>query len=229
MVSFVASSPVQIRCKGILFDMDGILISSLESVERSWAKWCAMRDVDFDRAKAILHGCRAIETVARLRPDLDSENELKIIEAIEVADGEGVRILPGVLALIASLPAGSWTVVTSATEHLARTRLAQAGVPVPKRLVTADQVTWGKPHPEPFLAGAAMLGFAPDQCVVFEDSESGTQAGRAAGCTVIATTFSHTVDLLTAAHFLIPDLTAIKVQPLDHQEGVALHFTPLAV
>ena len=228
MTSSVTSSPVQIRCKGILFDMDGILISSLESVERSWAKWCALRDVEFERARAILHGCRAIETVARLRPDLDSEEELKVIEAIEVADGEGVRILPGVCELIKALPENSWTVVTSATEHLARTRLEQAGVPVPARLVTADQVTWGKPHPEPFLAGAAMLGFAPDRCVVFEDSESGAQAGRAAGCTVIATTFSHTKESLSAAHYLIPDLTAVTAEALADREGVALHFTPLA-
>lgn len=228
MASSVASSPVQIRCKGILFDMDGILISSLGSVERSWAKWCALRNVDFERARAILHGCRAIETVARLRPDLDSEEELRVIEAIEVSDGEGVRILPGVCELIKSLPQDSWTVVTSATERLARTRLEQAGVPVPARLVTADQVTWGKPHPEPFLAGAAMLGFAPDQCVVFEDSESGTQAGRAAGCTVIATTFSHTRESLSAAHYIVSDLTAVTAEALANQEGVALRFTPLA-
>lgn len=222
------SSPVLIRCKGILFDMDGILISSLGSVERSWTKWALMRGVDPAYACRIAHGCRAIETVAVLRPDLDSEAELKVIEEIEIADGEGLSVLPGVLELLASLPADRWTVVTSATERLARERLAASGIAVPARIVTAESVTQGKPNPAPFLAGAALLGFRPEECVVVEDSESGAKAGRAAGCTVVATTFSHSIESLAAAHYLIEDLTGFEVTTLPANEGLALRFTLLA-
>ena len=126
-----------------------------------------------------------------MRPDLDAEEELKVIEDIEVEDNDGLTVLPGVLAMLAALPADRWTVVTSATERLARVRMGVGGVPLPQKLVAADFVTRGKPHPEPFLTGAALLGFAPHECVVFEDSASGAKAGRAAGCTVVATTFSH--------------------------------------
>jgi sugar-phosphatase len=221
------SSPVLIRCKGILFDMDGILISSLGSVERSWTKWALMRGVDPAYACRIAHGCRAIETVARLRPDLDSETELKVIEEIEIADGEGLSVLPGVLDLLASLSANRWTVVTSATERLARERLAACGIPVLARIITAESVTQGKPNPAPFLAGAALLGFPPEECVVVEDSESGAKAGRAAGCTVVATTFSHSIESLAAAHYLVEDLTGVEVTILDGDEGLELRFTPL--
>ncbi|MDE3186951.1 MAG: HAD-IA family hydrolase [Acidobacteriota bacterium] len=227
MALSVASSPVQIRCQGVLFDMDGILISSLGSVERSWTKWANLRGIDPELACRIAHGCRAIETVARLRPDLDSEAELKIIEDIEIEDNEGLTVLPGVLNLLASLPADRWAVVTSATERLARVRLAAGGIPAPARLVTANQVTKGKPHPEPFLAGAALLGFPPEECVVFEDSSSGAQAGRAAGCTVVATTFSHPVETLNAAHYLVTDLAGVAAEPLANGEGLALRFHPL--
>jgi sugar-phosphatase len=223
----INSSPVELRCKGVLFDMDGILISSIESVERSWTKWAGMRGVDPAYACRIAHGCRAIETIARLRPDLDAEEELKIIEDWEIADGKGVTVLPGIPALLAALPAESWTVVTSATERLAPARLAQAGLPVPPRLVTADQVTWGKPHPEPFLAGAALLGIAPAECVVFEDSSSGTKAGRAAGCIVIATTFSHSAEELDSAHYLIEDVTGVSVAHTPGEEGLILTLRPL--
>jgi sugar-phosphatase len=226
MAASISPSAVLIRCKGILFDMDGILISSIGSVERSWTRWAHLRGVDPALARKTAHGRRAIETVAKLRPDLESEKELKIIEEIEVEDNEGLTVLPGVLDLLAALPPDRWTVVTSATERLARIRLAAGGIPVPKRLVTADHVTRGKPHPEPFLTGAALLGVAPKECVVFEDSSSGAKAGRVAGCTVVATTFSHPAESLDAAHYLVPDLTGIRVENASDQ--IVIRFTPLA-
>ncbi len=222
-----SSASVSIVCKGVLFDMDGILISSLESVERSWAKWAALHGIDLSRTPGIAHGRRAVDTLTALAPHLDLETELKIIEDMEVEDNEGLKVLPGVLNLLAALPAHRWTVATSATERLARARLAAGGIPVPPRLITANQVTHGKPHPEPFLNGAALLGLAPEDCVVFEDSSAGAQAGRQAGCTVIATTFSHPVDTLDAAHYLVEDLTGIAVNVLPGDQGMELKLTPL--
>jgi sugar-phosphatase len=227
MALSIASSPILIHCKGVLFDMDGILISSLGSVERSWTKWAHKHGIDPAYAISIAHGRRAIETVAELRPDLDSAAELKAIEDLEVEDNDGLTVLPGVLELLAALPPASWTVVTSATDRLARVRLAAAGIPVPARIVTADQVAQGKPNPEPFLAGAALLGIPPAQCVVFEDSASGAKAGRAAGCTVVATIFSHSVESLTAAHYLVPDLTDVRVE--RQSDGLAIKLTALTV
>jgi sugar-phosphatase len=199
----------------------------LGSVERSWTKWAELRNIDPAYVISIIHGRRAIESVARLRPDLDSEAELKLIEDIELADGDGITVLPGVLPLIAALPADRWTVVTSATERLARLRLATGGLPVPERIVTAETVTEGKPHPAPFLAGAALLGFSPQQCVVFEDSASGVKAARAAGCTVVATTFSHPVDSLEEANYLVEDVTGVTASLLPGDSGVSLRFMPL--
>jgi sugar-phosphatase len=222
-----ASSSATIRFKGILFDMDGILISSLGSVERSWTKWALMRGVDPVYACRIAHGCRSVETVAILRPDLDAAKENLIIENLEIEDTAGVAVLPGVLELLAKLPTSRWTVVTSATEPLARVRLAAGGIPVPERIVTADDVREGKPLPAPYLAGAALLGFAPAECAVFEDAASGVKAGRAAGCTVIATTFSHSVESLAPADYLIEDLTGVEVTTLEGDEGLAITFTPL--
>ena len=137
-------------------------------------------------------------------------------------------MLPGVMSLLAALPEGKWTVVTSATERLARARLAAGGVPVPEQMVTAESVAVGKPDPAPYLAGAALLGLAPEDCVVFEDAASGTRSGRAAGCTVVATTFSHSVESLDAAHYLVEDLAGLQAEALSGDEGIVLRFTPLA-
>jgi len=225
MASSLASSPVLVRCKGILFDMDGILISSLASVERSWTKWANMRGVDPAYALGLIHGRRAIESVAMLRPDLDPEKELMLIEDFELADGQGITVLPGVKELIATIPPDRWTVVTSATERLARLRLAASGFKVPERMVTAETVNEGKPNPAPYLAGAALLAFAPEECVVFEDSASGVAAGCAAGCIVVATTFSHEAEHLECANYLVRDLSGMKASVLP--DGLTLRFTPL--
>ena len=227
MASSIASSPVLIRCKGILFDMDGVLISSLGSVERSWTKWAKMHVIDPVYACQIAHGCRSIDTIARLRPDLDAEAENRIIEGMEIEDTDGVTALPGVLKLLDALPKSSWTVVTSATDPLARVRLAAGGVPVPERIVTAETVSQGKPHPDPYLAGATLLGLAPGECVVFEDAASGTKSGRAAGCIVIATTFSHSIESLADAHYFIPGLTAVEVAHTPGDEDLVLMLTPI--
>jgi sugar-phosphatase len=229
MPSFQPSSPVVIRCKGILFDMDGVLISSLGSVERSWTRWAEMRGIDPAYALSIVHGRRSIETIACLRPDLDAEAENRIIEKLEIDDTEGLRVLPGVVELLAALPAGCWTVVTSATRPLALVRLAAAGIPASGRIITADDVVKGKPDPAPYLAGAALLGFAAAECVVVEDAASGVGAGRAAGCRVLATTFSHSVEQLDAANYIVRDLTGVAVAVLPGGEGIELRFVPIAV
>jgi sugar-phosphatase len=215
------------RTRGLLFDMDGVLVSSLGSVERSWSKWAEMRGVDKDLAIRTTHGCRAIETIRKLRPDLDDEAELKVIEDIEVDDTEGLSILAGVAHILQGLPEKYWTVVTSATERLARVRMEHGGVPVPKRMVTAEMVAHGKPHPEPYLRGAALLGLKPEDCVVIEDAAPGANAGRAAGCKVLATTFSHSVESLAAADWIIGSLDHLRVTILPNDEGLELEFEPL--
>ncbi|HEY3626766.1 MAG TPA: HAD-IA family hydrolase [Terracidiphilus sp.] len=225
MAPSTVTSPVVVHCQGILFDMDGILISSLGSVERSWTKWANLRGVDPAYVLSMIHGRRAIESVAMLRPDLDSGEELKLIEDIELGDGEGIVVLPGVKELLAALPPERWTVVTSATERLARMRLAASGFTVPERMVTAETVNEGKPHPAPYLAGAGLLGLAPEDCVVFEDSASGVAAGCAAGCIVVGTTFSHEAEHLECANYLVKDLSGLRVSVIP--EGLSLQFTPL--
>ncbi len=202
---------MELEVAGILFDMDGVLVSSLGSVERSWAKWGAMRGVDGAKAILTAHGKRAIETIRLLRPDLNDEEELAVIEQIEIDDLKGLQVLPGVPELLGALPEGSWTVCTSATEKLARVRMEHVGLRPPDKFITADMVAHGKPHPEPYLRGAALLGFAPERCLVIEDAPAGVAAGKAAGCRVLATLFSHSAEQLREADWLVGSLEGVRV------------------
>ena len=215
-----------LRVRGILFDMDGVLVSSLGSVERSWKTWAEARGVDPALAIRTAHGRRAIETVRLLRPDLNDEQELKWLEDMEVEDNEGLEILHGVKPILESLPERYWTVVTSATDRLARARMADGGISVPARIITADMVTKGKPDPEPYRRGAELLGLAPQDCLVIEDSASGAKAGHAAGCKVLATLFSHSLESLAAADWIVQSLEDVQVRVVDDQ--VELDFEPVA-
>ncbi len=217
---------MRVIARGLLFDMDGVLISSLGSVERSWQTWAERHGMDVREAIKQAHGRRAIETIRYLRPDLDADEQLKLIEDLEVADTGGIEILAGVKRILTSLPQKYWTVVTSATERLARVRMEHAGIPVPKEFVTADMVTNGKPHPEPYRRGAALLGLKPEECIVIEDAASGANSGHAANCRVLATLFSHSIESLHAADWIVNSLDDVEVTVVD--DALELVFEPVA-
>jgi mannitol-1-/sugar-/sorbitol-6-phosphatase len=217
---------MKISVRGILFDMDGVLVSSIGSVERSWTKWAEIHGVDPALAIKTAHGRRAIETVRFLRPDLNDEEELRHLENMEVADNEGVEILEGVLPILQALPVNRWAVVTSATKRLALSRMRHSGIPLPKWVVTADQVSKGKPDPEPYLVGARLLGLKPEECLVIEDAASGTTAGHAAGCRVLATLFSHSIESLSAADWIVPSLKDVQVAVAG--DAIEVEFEPVS-
>jgi mannitol-1-/sugar-/sorbitol-6-phosphatase len=220
-----AAGMVTIHPRGILFDMDGVLVSSLGSVERSWEKWAEARGVDPAVAVRIAQGRRAIETVRLLRPDLNDLEELEWIEAMEVEDKVGLETMAGVERILQALPEKYWTVVTSATERLARSRMEHGGIRAPAHIVSAETVTHGKPHPEPYLKGAELLGFAPGKCLVIEDSASGVQAGRAAGAKVLATLYSHPLASLVDADWVVQSLEDMQVEVKEN--SLEVRFTPV--
>ena len=207
--------------------MDGVLMDSTPSVERVWRTWAAQHGLDPDRIAPLAHGRRSIETIRAVAPELDAEKENVIVEQMEIDDKDGVMALPGAAELIAHLPPERFAIVTSATRPLAVARLGYAGIPVPRRMITADDVTHGKPSPEPFLKGAALLGFAPEDCLVFEDSPAGIASARSAGMKAIALQTTYPADQLQAANVIIGSLADVKATLRD--AGIALEFAPLAI
>jgi sugar-phosphatase len=218
-------SQIAVSTKGILFDMDGVLISSIGSVIRCWRQWAKQYGVPNAETYEVPHGMRAIEIVKSLRPDIDPEEGLRVIEDLELEDMADLKVLPGVKALLESLPRARWAIVTSATHRLMLGRLAAAGLPIPTRIISADMVERGKPDPEPYVRGAELLGFAPADCIVIEDAPSGVGAGIAAGCRVLAVLGTHSAEDLQSAHWIVPSLENLKV--ISTPNGIELTFTPL--
>jgi mannitol-1-/sugar-/sorbitol-6-phosphatase len=211
--------------KAILFDMDGVLINSTPAVERVWRAWALAHHLDPIRVIDQAHGRRSVETIRAAAPHLDAEKENIVVEQMEIDDKDGITPQPGAAKLLALLPDDRFTVVTSATRPLAVARLGYAGLPVPARIITADDVVHGKPSPEPYLKGAALLGFAPGDCLVFEDAPAGIAAACAAGCQVIALHTTHPISALQAANAIIASFASVTA---DFQNGtIVLNVIPL--
>jgi mannitol-1-/sugar-/sorbitol-6-phosphatase len=177
---------VRIRCRGVLFDLDGVLIDSTPAVARCWKKWAARHGLNPEEVVKRAHGRPSIATIRELLPQADAERENRIVERAEIEDIEGVVPLPGAQELLQALPLSRWTIVTSCTRPLAEVRLRAAGLKIPPKMVTCSEVENGKPHPEPYLKGAAALGMAAADCAVVEDVPAGIRSGKAAGAKVIA-------------------------------------------
>ena len=216
------SQLISVETKGILFDMDGVLISSIGSVERCWKRWAKMYDVPDAENYVVPHGVRAIDTVRALRPDIDPEEGVRVIEDMELEDTADLTVLPGVKALLAGLPPERWAIVTSATRRLMLGRLKVAGLPIPSRIISGDDVVNGKPDPEPYRRGAALLGVRPEECVVVEDAPSGVGAGKAAGCRVLGVLGTHSAEELREADWVAASLEGLVVTA--QSDGLELRF-----
>src|ERR1700730_16016994 len=199
-------------CAAVLFDLAGVLVASTGSVTRQGRRWAEEHNMDPQRVLEIAHGVRTIEIVRRLAPHLDAEAEVKRIEKREADDQEGVSVMPGAAELLKALPEGHWCVVTSGTRYLATARLKLANLPIPNVLVSADDVSKGKPDPEPYLMGAKLLGMKPAECLVIEDAPAGIRTAHAGGMKSIAITSTYPASELQEADAVVQRLPQIKVK-----------------
>jgi sugar-phosphatase len=204
---------MKISARGILFDLDGVLVDSTPAVARCWARWAKIHGFVADDIIRMAHGRPSMVTLGELLPNADLEAENRQMEQWEIEDVDGVVPLPGVLALLNALPADRWAIVTSCTRPLAEVRIRVAGLPWPKKLVTAADVQRFKPDPDPYLKGASLLGLAAAECIVVEDAPAGIRAGRAAGAPVLALRTTEVDELLTAAGatWIVDDLSHARL------------------
>jgi sugar-phosphatase len=208
------ASPVEVQTRGLLFDLDGVLVDSTPAVARCWSRWAVQFGFDADEVVRQAHGRPSIVTLRELMPDGDYDEENRKMEQWEIEDTDGVVPLPGVMELLRALPADHWAIVTSCTRPLAEVRIRVAGLPWPKKLVTSGDVKRFKPDPDPYLRGAELLGLTPAECVVVEDAPAGIRAGRAAGSRVLALRTTEVDEFLkdAGATWIVDDLSKVVLK-----------------
>jgi sugar-phosphatase len=194
-----------------LFDMDGTVLNSIAAAERIWSAWAVRHGVEVETFLPTIHGARAIDTITRLNlPGVDAEEQAAFITAAEIEDVEGIVEIPAAAAFLNGLPKERWAMVTSAPRDLALRRMAAAGIPEPAVMITAEDVTAGKPDPSGYLLAAKKLGVKPADCLIFEDATVGIQAAEAAGAALMIITATHQHPIETA-HATLASYDAISV------------------
>lgn len=184
----------------ILFDCDGVLVDSLETAAHAWDAWARDFAPDFDFRSQMTHGARSSDVIATLvEPERHAE-AVAALDAAEVALAHETSPVPGAVELSERIPEGRWAVVTSGIREVARTRLRAAGFTLPEHIITAEDVTRGKPDAEPYARGAAALGVPAHRCAVLEDAAAGVKAARAAGVQVIIGVGDHLDGAFVDAH-----------------------------
>jgi mannitol-1-/sugar-/sorbitol-6-phosphatase len=202
---------MRVECRGMLFDLDGVLVDSTPAVARCWAKWSLLHGLDAEEVTRRAHGRPSLMTLRELVPDADHEAEHQQMERWEIEDVSDLAPLPGAVELLQALPRERWAIVTSCTPPLAEVRIRAAHLPWPKHLVTSVDAQRSKPDPDPYLKGAELLGFAPADCLVVEDAPAGVRAGKAAAVSVLAlrTTESDAVLTAAGADWIVTDLSSV--------------------
>ncbi|CDG82398.1 HAD family hydrolase [Janthinobacterium agaricidamnosum] len=187
-----APSHINHRYRAFLFDMDGTIINSIAAAERIWGQWATRHGLDVAAFLPTIHGARGVDTIAKLNlPNVDPHAEALWITEAEIIDVAGIIEIAGAANFLKSLPASKWAIVTSAPRALAIERLRAAGMPLPQVMVTGEDVSAGKPHPDCYLLAADKLGVDAADCLVFEDATVGILAGQAAGANVMVVTATH--------------------------------------
>jgi sugar-phosphatase len=196
-----------IATKALLFDNDGVLVDSHESVDHCWAQWAIEYGIEgFSISNH--YGTRAQDLVLSLVGAERFEEANNRINELEQESAHETVALPGAVDLLPSLPVDRWTICTSANPKLGLARIQAAGLPVPNHLVTGGDVQHGKPAPDPYLLGANRLGFNPQDCVVFEDAQAGVVSAKAAGVHMVIGVSVRALD--TDADIVIEDLAGIS-------------------
>ncbi len=198
------------RCGAILFDMDGTIVDSTAIVERAWGWWADRHSIPLQDVLRFSHGRPTLATLEHFLGERDHTRELAEMLQFEEQVTEGITAVPGAVDAVSAARNGLWAVVTSAPRKLARARMASAGLPLPEVLIGVDDIERGKPDPQGYLLAAERLKVGPGDCLVFEDTGPGIEAGLRAGMQAVGLLTTVARELLPCEH-AVRDFRDVKI------------------
>lgn len=219
---------MSLSCHAVIFDLDGVLIDSQAAIRQRWKRWAAHHDIPFEEVEAVYHGRPMAEVIDAVAPDLDLQEEMDRMDQLAAPEDGALQAFPGAAALLEALPDGRWTIATSGRRSTATGRLRASGLPMPDTLVTADDVSRGKPAPDPYRLAAKRLGRSPEQCVVFEDAPAGVESARRAGAAVIGIASHSPPEALRDATAVLDRLSDVHIEEGSNGTPLHVHWSAVA-
>jgi mannitol-1-/sugar-/sorbitol-6-phosphatase len=211
-----------LTCRVLLFNLDGILIDTLANRERHWSEWAQRHQLDVKQVLSAIQGQTTLETIHELVPTLPADLEARYLNDMQILDTRDVVAMPGALKLLEQLSPEQWTIVTSDPPLLAKARLRAAKLPQPRLLISSLDVKQGKPYPEGYLKGAALMHADPEECLIIEDSLTGLEAALAAHIPALAVGTTHAQADFKNAEIWVPSLALLKVVDSTEDDAIAL-------
>lgn len=207
---------------GFVFDVDATLVDTAGAIDKIWMSWAQKHGLSFERIVPHMHGRRIVETLTRVDPQFATFIHEQEVTDIAVATMKQATAIVGAVEFTNQLPIDRWAIATSGAREIAMTSLSAAGISLPHIMICAEDVSHGKPHPEPFALAVKGLNLQADQCAAFEDSPAGIASAKAAGCFTIALLTSHREDELREADLIIHRYADLRVS--HHADGFELSW-----
>lgn len=181
--------------KALIFDLDGTLVDSTESILEVLSMWCNTHLLNIDAVFAASHGARIMDFLPKVAPHLNLDDEIKFLAKLEAKVTTGLAEISGAKNFLDKLNQLNitWAIATSSVKSIAQLRLEHCEISAPEVFITSELVDKGKPEPDPFLLAASTLASDPRDCLVFEDSDAGIQSAISAGCDVVVVGQSSTI------------------------------------
>ncbi|MBL1417147.1 MAG: HAD-IA family hydrolase [Moritella sp.] len=199
-------------CQGFIFDVDATLVNTTRVINNIWKIWASQKGIEFSEIYPHVHGRKIIETLTLVDPQYSNVDEEKAVKDIAVHAMKSATEIEGALNFVKSIPKYSWAIATSGPRKVAETSLLASGFELPDSMVCAEDVTYGKPHPDPFILAAKSLGLDPQSCIAFEDSPVGIKSAKDAGCFTIALLTSHKKSDLALADLIVDSFSVLSIR-----------------
>jgi beta-phosphoglucomutase len=203
--------------KGILFDFDGVVVDSMHQHYDAWSNAFKEKGVSFTKEEFFQLEGQGLNRIAQMigeKHDLVEQDLLDVVEAKArfYYKSIKVRFYTYFMQMLNNLKAKDvpMAVVTGGNKKRVEATIEEHLNGYFNALVTIDDVSHGKPHPEPFLKGAEKLNLQPEECIVVENAPLGIKAAKAAGTTVIAVKTTLTDKYLSQADYILDDFQAVE-------------------
>lgn len=213
--------PIPSTAKAAIFDMDGTMIKNMAYHKQAWQEYLKSHGIHFseDEFRENISGKKNDKIF-----ELVFGRKLSAEELVEYTDekealyrklyADHIQEVTGLTDLINRLHEKNIKTAIATTAPAGNRDFALKALDLEGEfevILGDEHVAHGKPDPEIFISTAKALSIMPAECVVFEDSPPGVEAGKNAGMKVIALLTSHSAEELSQADFFIKDFTELQI------------------